>query len=953
MPPIPPYSLIHLRQKRSRLAGQSLRRRAARAGLGCGAAAALVVLAFILMGSLAYTRLVTDLPAPETIARLLNPTDGALLQPTRLYDRTGQQVLLSLENVGISRHFLSIDPSQPNHLSPELIRATVGVLEPGYWQSSGVRLSALTDPQPQTIAERLVDDLLLWDEAPGLLRALRMRFLAAQVMARYGHAQVLEWYLNSASYGHLAYGAESAARLYLGVSAAQVDLPQAALLVAANTAPALNPLDAPDSALEHQQTVLMQLHQRGVIPVAEYQRAAVQKLRLAVPAGTPDLPAASFTRLVVDRLSEMFGRARVERGGLRVVTTLDMNLQMELTCTVHTQLARLAGLSTEARLPDGKPCTAARLLPTLPLGSPRLPKDVQASAVLMDPQTGQVLALLGDTTLQGESTLLSTRAPGTLLTPFVAVAAFARGVGPASLGWDVPSADADQQSTNPAGSFHGPVRLRVALANDYLAPQEQLLSQIGAANVWRLSSALGLSSLADAQSPALLRTGGAVSPLEMAQAYGVFANLGLRSGQSQPAGELLPALVFTVEDLRGMLWWDGRQSATQAVLSPQLAYLVHNILSDDSARRASLGYPNALEIGRPAGSKMGQGIGGGQVWTAGYTPRRVAVVSLTLNDPSPVVPLEKGMAAGIWHAMMQYVSQPMPPTGWAEPAGISHVEVCDPSGLLPTETCPNIVSEIFLSGNEPNGPDTLYRTFQINRETGRLATVFTPAALVEEKTFLVAPPEARDWARQANLPLPPQEYDAIQPPVPSVDARITSPALFTYVHGTVNLQGSASTPGLRFYQVQVGQGLNPQNWLQIGADQTTPMTNGVLGAWDTTQGPDGLYSIRLLVVHADQSAETAALQVTVDNTLPDLRILYPQEGQSLAPGMVTLQAEGQDAFGIQRVTWQVDGVSVGETIQPPYAFAWQATAGAHVLVARAVDLAGNESQSPPVHFQVP
>jgi hypothetical protein len=242
----------------------------------------------------------------------------------------------------------------------------------------------------------------------------------------------------------------------------------------------------------------------------------------------------------------------------------------------------------------------------------------------------------------------------------------------------------------------------------------------------------------------------------------------------------------------------------------------------------------------------------------------------------------------------------------------------------------------------------------VNHETGRLATVFTPSSLVEEKTFLVVSPQARTWAQAAGLPLPPQEYDAIQPPEPSPDLYIASPALYDFVSGQVTLKGTAAGEGFQSYQLQVGQGLNPQTWLQIGQAGTSPVKDGILGVWDTQSG-EGLYSIRLQVVREDQTAETTSIQVTVDNTAPLARIQYPindQEFQVPAQKVITFQAEATDPIGIRKLVWLVDGIQVGETTQPPFVFPWQAVPGEHVLQVKAYDLAGNVGSSEEAHFTV-
>jgi membrane peptidoglycan carboxypeptidase len=435
------YSLVNRRQRRQASAARSLRRRAGRLAFGCAAVAMLALVAAALLIGLAYVNLTSDLPSVQRVPGLLDPVSGPLLQPTRLYDRSGQVLLMSLENAGYQRRYLSIDPNQENHISPEMLRVSVALLEPDFWQSPGFAWRHAAELEPQTVAERLSLDLLLWQEPLGLRRAARMRLLAAQLVSTYGRAQVLEWYLNTAYFGHLAYGAESAARLYLGQPASQVNLSGAALLMAVHQAPALNPLDAPDAARARQAEALDTLEARGVITAQEHQRALSEGLTFAPPPPESALPAEAFSRLALDQLAARFGRQRVERGGLRVITTLDYNLQLELTCLVQAQLRRLsspgsAQAEQPARLPDGSLCQSVRLLPSLSPADQQQAagqSDLLANAVIMDPRSGEVLALLGDTSTSGERATFSAHAPGSLLTPVVAVAAFSRGFSPASL----------------------------------------------------------------------------------------------------------------------------------------------------------------------------------------------------------------------------------------------------------------------------------------------------------------------------------------------------------------------------------------------------------------------------------------------------------------------------------------------------------------------------------------
>jgi len=949
-----PYQVFQLIARRHRRQGQlvrSVHRRTHRLAAGSAALRLLAGMAAAVVVSLFYGSLTADLPSLSNLPDLLDPAQGLFLQPTRLYDRTGEHLLLTLENPGIPRKVLYLDPVQPDHFSPELLRVVLALKEPGFWSSPGFDWRRMTDPQPATLAEDLALDLLLAQEPPSTRRALRMRILAAQMVSQYGRARVLEWYLNSAAFGHLSYGAESAAQLYLGHSAGTISLSEAALLAPLIDTPALNPLDAPVAAEENRQTALETLFAKGIITADEFTAArdAPPTIR-ALPQETERF-AAAFTALVVDNLSARLGRERLERGGYRIITTLDYDLQTQMTCLTEEYLRRLTG-----ERPQVSPgCSAAGLLPTLNLPM-NAPAGTAVSAALLDEDSGEVLALLGDTTLEGETAYLTAHEPGSLLSPFVALTSFAYSYGPGSLVWDLPPSDDPLTEARSDEAFHGPVRLRMALANDYLTPITQILDQVGAGNVWRLASNLGLGGLVEEQDSRLLRSGGRLTTLELAQAYSVFPSMGrLSGGRPAGGGALAPQPVLFVEDVNGRVLVDNSTPEHTAVVSPALAYLVHDVLSDEPARRVSLGYPNPFEISRPAGAKAGQTEDGSQVWAAGYTADHVAVfwLGLPANAKGETL-LDSRQAGGMWYALLQYADRDLPVKDWPEPEGLTRLTVCDPSGLLPTAACPNLVEEIFLTGNQPTGADTLFQTVQVNRETGRLATVFTPSELIDERVYMIVPYQARAWAAANGVTVPPEVYDAIQPPPASADVNLTAPQLFAYVSGEVDLRGTAAGAGFQVYRLQAGSGLNPATWMRVAPDGSNPVQDGLLGVWDT-RGLEGLYALRLLVVREDQTIENATIQVTVDNTAPLVNITYPQAQASIqmpSNRSITFQAEASAALGIKRMEWWVDGSQVGENLTAPYSFVWQASAGEHRLEARAYDPAGNMATSTAVQFTV-
>ncbi len=944
-------NLVKIRKNQRNARATSARQSARYLLEGIGAVLTILGVASFLMAAYLYAGLVSDLPSLDAIPLLLNPVNGKILNPTVLTDSSGEHEIYRMEIPGWQREILPIDPQQPDFISTQLVRLTVSSMQPDFWQSSGVNWQKLTASQPSTIAEHLASSLLLEQEPNSLRRALRMRLLAQQLTARFGRSQILEWYLNSLDYGHQAYGTPAAARLFLDRPVSQLTISESALLIASSRTPALNPLDSPAAALENRDQLLRQFAESGIISQQELNTGLEEKMTLQENADFPESIAPAFTRLALQQAYDQLGRQRVERGGLIIRTSMNYDLQVQARCTAQIQLQHLTG----GNALDEEKCKAARLLPALPPGTSLLPDEVRASAVLLDVKTGQVLAVVGDLDNQGNEQMLQRHSPGSLLTPFVAVTAFSRSFNPSSLVWDAPGMlDASLSSyQNPDGESHGALRLRTALANDYILPLAQVMIQVGPQNIWRLLEPLGFTSLANQQADAsVLFQGGELNPLELGWAYNIFANLGEQIGIREQNGNIAPLMILSIADRDGNEIWSAPQPQSQAVLSQSLAYLVHHILSDENARRASLGYPNPLEIGRPAGVKFGQAENGTQSWTAGYVPQ----VSLVTWIGYPQIEEEytavnPRWTAGLWQAIIQYGLQNQPASDWSLPNGVVNLDVCDPSGLLPTVDCPNVVKEVFLSGNEPTAYDNLYQVVSVNRETNRLATVFTPLELVEERTYLSIPEPARDWARASGLPIAPTDYDLIQAPPMTSDVRISSPQSLSYVNRKVIIQGSAAGDGFSSYRLQVGEGLNPRTWTEIGGQQTAPVTNGVLGEWDT--GKDGLYALRLSVTRQDQRIENAIIQLTVDNTPPQVTLVSPLDGAEISSETsVLMQAEVQDAAGVSKVEWLIDGEVEAETLQAPHNYFWQPEQGKHSLSVRAYDTAGNAAESSPVQITI-
>lgn len=889
-----------------------------------------------------YTRLTKDLPSTDWIPTYLDPENGILLSPTVLLDQSGENEFFRLEEAGTNRRFLPLDPNQSDFISPYVVQLTVAVYQPDFWSSPGYNKNLFSTTSDRTIAERLVEKLLLWDEPENLNRILRMRLLAAQITDKYGRAQVLEWYLNSSAYGHYSIGIDSAAHLYLNKDANQLNMAEAALLVSTSLTPALNPLDAPQAASENKTGLLTQLNKEGFISNQDFKTAMESKLQL-VPALQEQPPFANaFSSLVINKLYELYGRERVELGGLRVTTSLDDEIQQALHCTLISQLNLVAGTQSEENN-----CAPEKFLPSL-FDQTMEDVDLSGSGVILNPKTGEVLALVGNLSGQKEAFGNPPKQGGSILTPLIAVNAFARGFSPGTQVWDIPvslSGDLPNFSL-PTEDYHGPLRFRTALANDYLTAVNRLYSQIGYDVVSRSANSFGLNTISNLdQVQEILFSGNSASILEIADFYSIFANLGVRNGLKNTRNGLIePKVLRHVELVDGLILGDFQTNA-QAILSPQLAFLTHDILRDDYERRATLGYPNLLDIGRPTGAKYGATFTRDEIWTAGYTPQYVGVIWFGQMEAEKVE-LNPKVAGGVWYAMMQWLNQDLPVENWQKPPGISNVVVCSLSGLLPTQECPATITELFIDGTQPVAADNLFKSYEINRETGLLATVFTPSEMVESRTYMLVPEEALAWAAANNIELPPKDYDLIQAPAPTNDTLITSPANYSYVKGVVNITGTVQTDDMTSYRIQIGPGLNPVSWLQIGEDNTRKISNRKIADWDTNEIEDGLYAMRLMVIRENFQVDSHTIQVSVDNTLPTGKIIYPTADQTIpisSQGTITLQAEAYDNAGINQVEWWLDGKLVGKNNQMPYSYPISINAGKHTVFIKIYDLAGNET----------
>ncbi len=964
----------------------------------------------------AYAYFTRDLPAPAEIEAA---EEG--FETTQIFDRTGQHIIARLiDPTGGERAWVSLD-QLPDHL----IQATVASEDRTFWDNPGFSPRGIARAAWSTvrgdeiqggssITQQLIKNFVIererryigpegpqWDDYD---RKITEILLSHRITEVYSKEQILEWYLNTNFYGNLSHGIEAAAQVYFGKSASELTLSESTTLVAVPQNPRMNPFDNPDMARRRQGVVLDSMVRDGYITAQEANMAKEEPWELAEAESLArfDMRAPHFAVYVRNQLEGMpeVGAGALYRGGLRVYTTVDLDLHEQAQCAAQTHLRRLSGEDEVQVIQEAveSGCEAARYLPPLRAASVGKDHDVNnASVVVIRPGTGEILALVGsvnfwDDGIHGQYNVAVDglgRQPGSSFKPFTYLTLLSQGYNAAHMFLDV-----RHTFPQPVGEpyipenydrrYHGPQRMRLALARSYNIPAVSALQMAGIENVLRTAHRMGINSLdrgLDHYGLSLTLGGGEVHLLDLTYAFSVLANNGRMYGAPVRAEEarrgfreLDPVSILRVEDRDGNILYQYDQPGSDAVLSPELAYLMNDILADRQARWAAMGQANPLELsdGRPAAAKTGTTDDFRDSWTVGYTPQLAVGVWVgnTDNRKMDDVPGVRG-AAPIWHAVLEYALRDDLSVPFNRPEGLITRSVCAVSGKLPTDDCPT-VTELFIPVTEPTQRCDIHQTYLVNRETGRLCTVHTDPALCEERTYEVYPPEAESWIdalpEDRRPERPPTEYDTIYGSTRGdADVVILSPESYAYVAGVIPIHGSARGEDFNFFRLVFGRGLNPTEWIQIGPEHAHQVDHGLLESWDTA-GLDGLYSLRLQVVGHTGDVREHEIQVTVDNVPPTVRVTYPTEGsrfQRANQRRVSISAEVED-YSLDRVEFYA--YAGGKETQPaglqpfsvqrvaPFAANWtlseSTSLGSHTFYLIAFDAAGNRSRSNLVTIEI-
>jgi 1A family penicillin-binding protein len=497
-------------------------------------------------------------------------------------------------------------------------------------------------------------------------RKIREAMIAAQLEQRYSKTEILEAYLNTVYFGEGYHGVEAASRGYFGKPARDLETHEAALLAALVRAPSLDaPCLAPDRARARRDLVLRLMHEQGRISAADLQAASAAPLPDASHGsggGSVMLAENGSTGLYFQeelrrQLVAEFGNERVLRGGLRVYSTYDPELQQAAEAAVTTRITQIAKMRRAA-------------------------KDLQGALVSMDVKTGDVLALVGGRDFKASSFNRATQArrqAGSTFKPILYAAAIERGYAPGTLltGLDTPI-DAADGPWLPGGEHEASeYTMRRSLKVSSNRAAAQLLQQVGTGTTIYYARRMGIESPLPVV-PSLALGTGDVTLLELTTAYTAFANKGVTS---------LPRLFTRVDDTGGNTIFHNGERHTQAI-SEVTAYLMSSMLADvvDSGTAAGL---RGAGFRLPAGGKTGTTDDYADAWFVGYTPSVVTGVWFGLDNPAPI--MARGFASTVavpaWATFMRAATRGAEKAWYSMPSGIEKVQMCRLSGRRATASC--------------------------------------------------------------------------------------------------------------------------------------------------------------------------------------------------------------------------------------------------------------------------
>ncbi len=645
----------------------------------------------------------SELPNPQKL------TTREQIVSTKIYDRNGKL----LYKIYRSENRTLVPLSE----TPLFLRQAVVAIEDAEFYShhglsaKGILRAARKIVQTgkieggSTITQQLVKNALLSPERT-IRRKIKEIILSLWVERKFSKDEILQMYLNEVGFGGAAYGVEEASQLYFGKSVKEINLAEAALLAGLPASPTTySPFGAhPEIAKERQKLVLRRMVEEKFITQKQADEASAQDIHLVLKK--TDIFAPHFVMYVKELLVKKYGEKMVEEGGLEVKTSLDLDIQNLAQKQVSSEVEKLKSL----RISNG-------------------------AALVTNPKTGEILAMIGskdyfDLKNQGNyNVTTANRQPGSSIKPVNYSVALSMGFTPATIIPDTPityqvPGQPPYSPKNYDGRFHGNVPLRIALGSSYNVPAVKVLSALGVSRMIEQGQKMGITTWNDPSQYGLSLTlgGGEVKMTDMAVVYGTLANLGMKVGL-QPILEVKDykqSLKFSLRSNYKGKVLEKLEIEGERALSPQIAYILDDILSDNLARTPAFGPNSLLNIPEHPSVAVKTGTSNNlkDNWTIGYTPNLLVVTWVGNNDATPMSYVASGVtgASPIWHNIMAELLKDKPDEKFSLPENLVRVEICTLTGTLSCDACPSKKTEIFLPGTEPKNSCTEEEIKKIEEE---------------------------------------------------------------------------------------------------------------------------------------------------------------------------------------------------------------------------------------------
>jgi 1A family penicillin-binding protein len=603
---------------------------------------------------------------------------------TKIYDRTGKILLYNVYD-NIKRTQVGMTDINDN-----IKKATIAIEDTYFYSHHGIRptsiiravIASLKEGRyaqgGSTITQQVVKNALLTQEK-SVIRKVKEWVLAIKLDNEVDKDSILNIYLNESPYGGTIYGVEEASLSYFGKNAKDVTMAEAAYLAAMPQAPSrYSPFNNDRQALENRKNlVLTRMFETGAITQEELDNALAEKV-IFLTRDNSNGKAFHFVFYVREYLENKYGKDVVENGGLKVITTLDYDLQKN-----GEEIVKEGALKNTSKF-----------------------GAENGAMITIDPRTGQILAMVGsrdyfDKAIDGKYNVATAlRQPGSTFKPIVYLLGLVKGFEPETVLYDVPtqfSTNCDAYGntidggkcympSNYDGNFHGPVSLRVALQNSINIPAIKLLYLVGIKSTVDFAKKFGITSLDDYSrfGLSLVLGGGEVSLLEMTNVYATFANEGIYN-PSTP--------ILEIKDKEGNIL-ETFSKKSREVVSKEYTDKLSDMLSDADARSLTFSYGNPINYhDRQVAGKTGTTNDFRDTWVIGYTPSYAIGLWAGNNDNRPVSNVAGAVLSPVWRKYMDYV--------------LNHdgkVESFD-TPIPISSTAPN-----FINGNYcADGPGTILR----------------------------------------------------------------------------------------------------------------------------------------------------------------------------------------------------------------------------------------------------